>query len=507
MTRRPGLSLALLAASIAASGCGAGQLPAAVIQAQLSLPQVTAVSSDVPPPPRTNTSTSGATGTPAVPATLPVVVAGGGASGGSSGGGAPSSGGSGGSSGGGSSAGGGSPSTPSSGDTTPPAAGDIASTAPDTLPSASTDPATATPTPSPTPTATATPTPGPTATPTATPTPSPTPTPHGTFFTWVGNGTKGFVNATGQAARFNLPYGVASDAAGNVYVADAFNHCIRKVTPAGVVTTLAGNGQQGYADGTGAAARFNSPLDVAALPDGTVFVADTLNHCVRKITPAGVVSTLAGSPEIAYDAYGYPLLSYPAGIAVTATGTVYVADPGLQAVRAVSPTGTVTNLAGRYWDARGGLADGTGTAAFFQEPMDVALDRTGNVIVADTSNHRIRKVTPAGVVTTIAGSGEIGVWGGGYAEGGTNTAQFHHPYGVVVDAGGTIYVADKDNQRIRKISTGGIVSTVAGSGTAGLLDGPGGTAEVNAPVGLAMDAQGRLVVADTLNHALRVLVP
>jgi sugar lactone lactonase YvrE len=274
-----------------------------------------------------------------------------------------------------------------------------------------------------------------------------------------------------------------------------------------VVTTLAGTGRQGYADGPGASAAFNSPLDVAALPDGTVYVADTLNHCVRKITPTGVVTTVAGNPEIAYDSYGYPLLSYPAGIAVTPAGTVYVADPGLQAIRAIAPNGAVTNLAGRYWDNAGGFADGTGTNAFFQEPMDVTLDRSGNLIVADTSNHRIRKVTPTGVVSTVAGSGDTGVWGGGYADGSASTAQFHHPYGVVVDAVGAIYVADKDNQRLRKIAANGTVSTVVGTGAAGLLDGPGGTAQVNGPVGLAIDGQGRLIVADTLNHALRALVP
>jgi hypothetical protein len=365
-----------------------------------------------------------------------------------------------------------------------------------------TDGATATPAPE-----AATPTPTPTgAAPTPTPVPSATATPALTLATWVGSGAPGLVNATGKAARFNLPYGVATDAAGNAYVADALNHCIRKVTSAGVVTTLAGTGQQGHVDGPAGAARFNSPLDVAVHPDGTLYVADTLNHCIRKITPGGVVSTLAGHPAIAYDAQGYPVLSYPAGLVVTAGGTVYVADPGVQAIRAISPTGLVSNLAGQYWNAEGGLVDGTGNAAFFQEPMDVALDRQGNLIVADTSNHRLRRVTPAGVVTTIAGSGALSVWGGGFADGPAGSAQFKRPYGVAVDTAGAIYVADKDNQRVRRLANG-TVTTVAGTGTAGLGEGYGPLARLNEPVGLAVDPQGRLVVADTANHVLRRLYP
>jgi sugar lactone lactonase YvrE len=500
MTRRPGLCLALIAASIAASGCGGGSLPVTITQAQLALPEI--VTGPGSPPPTSAPKPSTAPGSaPVQPATLPVIKlpSSGGASGGGSSGGSA-----GGSGGGGTSS---APAAPASAATDAPAGEASPSpdptTAPETLPTASADP-----TPTPSPTDAASPSPSPAgATPTPTPTPSPTPTPHGTLVTWAGNGTAGLFNATGKAARFNLPYGVATDAAGNVYVADAFNHCIRKVTPSGVVTTLAGTGRQGYADGPGTTAQFNSPLDVAALADGTVYVSDTWNHCIRKITPSGVVSTLAGRPEIAYDAVGYPLLSYPAGLAVSANGTVYVADPGLQAIRAIAPNGTVSNLAGQYWNAEGGLADGTGTAAFFQEPMDVALDRSGNLYVADTSNHRIRKVTPAGVVTTVAGSGTLGVWGGGYADGSASTAQFNHPYGLAVDAAGTIYVADKDNQRLRKLTAGGTVSTLAGTGSAGLSDGPGGTASLNSPVGLAIDAQGRLIVADTLNHALRALYP
>jgi sugar lactone lactonase YvrE len=369
--------------------------------------------------------------------------------------------------------------------------------------------ATTAPTETATPSPSASPTSSPTASPSAaaTPTPSPTATPRGTFATWVGNGTAGYAEGTLRAARFNLPYGVAVDGAGNVYIADAFNHRIRKVTPQGVVTTIAGSGQQGHADGAGASARFNSPLDIAAQADGTLFVADTLNHCIRKVTPQGVVTTLAGSPEISYDALGYPLLSYPSGIAVTASGTVYVADPGLQAIRVVSSSGAVTNLAGQYWDDEGGLADGTGTNAKFQEPMDVALDRAGNLFVADTSNHRIRKVTPQGVVTTVAGSGEASVWGGAFADGLAGSARFNHPYGLAVDATGDLYIADKDNQRIRKLAVNGMVSTPAGSGTAGFLDGAGGSARVNGPVGLAFDSSGKLYVADTLNHAVRVLYP
>lgn len=499
--RRLGASLVLSVVAIAASACGAGVTPLTFSRAQMTFEAVNgaaAPASSVPtgqPAAAPALGGIGPTAPPLADASAPPPAAPvGGSGGGSAGGGA---------SGGGSAGGGGAP-VP---DTLPtdPAPTEPTATEPTPTPDAASSPVDgATPTPAPD---GATPTPTPAgATPTPTPAPTATPTPALTLVTWVGSGAAGRVNATGKAARFNLPYGVSTDAAGNAYVADALNHCIRKVTPAGVVTTLAGSGQQGHVDGPAGTARFNSPLDVAVQADGTLYVADTLNHCIRKITPGGIVSTLAGHPAIAYDAQGYPVLSYPAGLAVTAGGTVYVADPGVQAIRAISPAGVVSNLAGQYWNPEGGLVDGTGNAAFFQEPMDVALDRQGNLIVADTSNHRLRKVTPAGVVTTIAGSGALSVWGGGFADGPAGTARFKRPYGVAVDAAGAIYVADKDNQRVRRLANGA-VTTVAGTGAAGLSDGYGPLSRLNEPVGLAVDPQGRLVVADTANHVLRRLYP
>ena len=208
--------------------------------------------------------------------------------------------------------------------------------------------------------------------------------------TLAGSGASGFADGTGSTAQFNDPVGVAVDGAGNVYVADTYNHRIRKVSPAGVVTTLAGS-TQGFADGAGSAAQFNGPYGVAVDGAGNVYVADYYNSRIRKVTPAGVVTTLAGS-------------------------------------------------------STQGSADGAGSAAQFSGPYGVALDGAGNVYVADLNNQRIRKVTPAGVVTTLAGSTQ------GFADGAGSAARFNGPTGVALDGAGNVYVADRENQRIRKVS-------------------------------------------------------
>ena len=230
-----------------------------------------------------------------------------------------------------------------------------------------------------------------------------------------------------------------------MYVAEYYNHRIRKVTAAGVVTTLAGSGSRGFSDGAGSAAMFRGPVDVAVDASGNVYVADYENHKIRKITAAGMVTTLAGSVAGFADGTGTAAKFYsPSGVAVDASGNVYVADQGSHKIRKITPLGVVTTLAG----STAGFTDGTGTAAKFNEPSGVAIDASGNVYVADSYNNRIRKITSTGVVTTLAG----GSASNGTADGTGSAARFGYPNGVAIDANGIMYVSDYMNDRIRKIS-------------------------------------------------------
>jgi sugar lactone lactonase YvrE len=313
--------------------------------------------------------------------------------------------------------------------------------------------------------------------------------------TLAGSGVAGYTNGTGTAAQFNYPYGIAVDASGSVYVADSNNSRIRKITPSGVVTTLAGS-TYGYANGTGTAARFSYPSGVAVDAAGTVYVADTYNNRIRKITPAGVVTTLAGSGTAGYaDGTGTAAqFNYPFSVAIDATGTVYVADTSNHRIRKITPAGVVTTFAG----SAQGYTNGTGTAAQFNSPIGVAVDAAGTVYVADRINHRLRKITPAGVVTTFAGSGTAG-----YTNGTGTAAQFNYPYGIAVDVAGTVYVADRINHRIRKITPAGVVTTLAGSGTVGYTNGDGTAAQFYSPYCVAVDAAGTVYVADSSNQRIR----
>lgn len=315
--------------------------------------------------------------------------------------------------------------------------------------------------------------------------------------TLAGSGTQGFADGTGASAQFYFPTGLAVDTSGTIYVADQYNHRIRTITPGGVVSTLAGSGTSGFADGTGTNAQFNFPAGVAVDPAGNIYVADATNHRIRKITASGVVTTLAGS-----GAYGFAdgtgtnaQFRSPMGITVDASGTVYVADKDNHRIRKITSSGVVTTLAG---SGTAGFADGSGASAEFDSPYGVTIDTSGTVYVADRLNDRIRTITPSGVVSTLAGSGTTGS-----ADGTGTSAQFDGPFGITVDTSGTVYVGDSYNDNIRKITPSGVVTTLAGSGITGFADGTGTSAQFRYPTGVTVDTSGAVYVGDTGNNRIR----
>jgi sugar lactone lactonase YvrE len=303
-------------------------------------------------------------------------------------------------------------------------------------------------------------------------------------------GNHGSAGGNGSDARFNGPASVAVDNAGNVYVADQINHSVRKVTSAGTVTTLAGlAGYSGSQNGLGSAARFNHPDGVAVDGAGNVYVGDYYNGTIRKVTPAGVVTTLGSN------------LGTPYGVALDTATNIYLADSEGCTIRKVTRSGSVSTLVGRYGIY--GSADGIGTNALFNNPRGLAVDATTNIYVADTWNHTIRKVTPARVVMTIAG--QVGSPGG--SDGVGAVARFNYPSGMAVDSVGALYVADTYNNTIRKLTlvgTNWVVTTLGGmSGFYGTADGTGSSARFANPNGIAVDATGNLYVADFYFNTIR----
>jgi sugar lactone lactonase YvrE len=351
-------------------------------------------------------------------------------------------------------------------------------------------------------------------------------------------GQEGSNDGTGMTARFDYPHGVVVDPAGNVYVSDWGNWSIRKVTPEGVVSTFAGlPGDSGSWDGTGLAARFELPADVAIDKAGNLFVADSGNSTIRKITPDGIVTTLAGSVHSPgnQDGVGSAAhFNWPQGIAVDSTGNVYVADTENSAIRKITPDGMVTTVA-------------SGSPGSFHNPKGIAVDPATNIYVADTINGTIHKITPAGDVTTIAGqvgsayrfsspsglvadgagniyvldscrvskitpdgvistvAGSANCNGSGY-DGPAAEARFSGPKAITIDKAGNIYVADTGAHRIRKIAPNGWVTTLAGS-EFGNVAGAGHAAQFNQPMGIAVDQNGALYVADYYNHTIRIGIP
>jgi sugar lactone lactonase YvrE len=315
-------------------------------------------------------------------------------------------------------------------------------------------------------------------------------TPAAAVTTLAGLASPGHTNGTGSAARFDFPQGVAVDTTGKIYVADSIESAIRKITPTAVVSTFAGlPGTSGYVNATGTAARFRFPRWLTVGAFDNVYVGDTFNFVVRKITPGAVVSSVVTNPASG--------AGEVRGVAMDSSGNIYTADYPHHTIRKITPDGTATIFAGL--NDTPGSTNGIGSAARFNFPTGLAVDGVGNVYVADNGNQRIRKITPAGGVTTFAGSTL------GSADGTGTAAQFYGPFGVAVDHSGNVFVTDTGANTIRKITPARVVTTLGGLPLSpGTSDGTGIHARFNSPRGIAVDSAGKIYVGDVGNHTIRV---
>ena len=333
--------------------------------------------------------------------------------------------------------------------------------------------------------------------------------PDGTITTLVGMGQGGFNGDGGPAirARLALPQQLSQDRSGSLYIADQENHRLRKVTPDGMIRTVAGNGARFRFGGDGGPARgalLSTPIAVAVDPAGSVFIADQKNFCVRKVSPDGIIRSVAGNGQLGHSGDGGQAteasLNTPSGLALDSAGNLFVADGSH--IHKVSPNGIITTIAGS--DSPGLPGDGgPASKASFVYAFGVAVDSGGNLYIADPDSHRVRKVGRDGIINTIAGTGEPGFSGDG---GPATQAQLRRPFGVAVDAAGNLYIADANNLRIRRVSANGIITTVAGNGREGLYSGEGGPATqatLSVTSGVGLDSAGNLYIADTGGQAVR----
>ena len=332
------------------------------------------------------------------------------------------------------------------------------------------------------------------------------------ILTVAGNGVPGYSGDGGPAtsAELYLPYGVAVDGSGNLYIAGYFDHRVRKVSPTGTITTVAGTGVGGFSgDGVPAASsQLYFPRVVVADASGNLYIADSANHRIRKVSAGGIITTVAGTGSWGYSGDGGPAtsarLNYPYSVATDGAGNLYIADSGNSCVRKVSPGGIITTVAGidGYWGYSGD--GGPATSAQLNQPAGLAVDGSGNLYIADEDNNRIRKVSSGGIITTVAGTGVGGFSGDG---GSATSAQLSGPFSATVDGSGNLYIADMKNHRIRKVSPNGIITTVAGTGMGGFSGdgGPATSAQLNEPSAAAPDASGNIYIADHSNHRIRLV--
>jgi uncharacterized protein (TIGR03437 family) len=331
-----------------------------------------------------------------------------------------------------------------------------------------------------------------------------------TIDTFAGNGTPGFSGDGGAAtdAQLNNPSALAIDSSGNVFLSDQLNSRIRKIS-GGTISTVAGNGTKGYFGDTGQAtsAGISYPQGIAVDSSGNLLISDTPNHGIRKVATGGVITTVAGGSYAAFDGDGGAATSahinQPMGIAVDAQGNYYFSDSLNVRVRKVTSTGTISTYAGN--GTYGELGDGgPATSAQLNNPTGLAVDAAGNLYICDTNGGSIRKVSPDGTITTVAGIGLNGFSGDG---GPAINAMLNRPRGVAVDSAGLIYIADTFNNRIRVISTNGTISTIAGNSYVGYAGdgGPATAAILKFPSAVAVGPDGRIYIADTQNSRIRVL--
>jgi len=334
-------------------------------------------------------------------------------------------------------------------------------------------------------------------------------TPGGIVSTLAGSvGKAGSADGTGTEAQFNLPVGVVVDSGGNVFVADTNNHTIRRITPAGIVTTVAGLAMNsGTQDGTGSTARFRQPWGLAIDGSDNIFVTDALNNKIRKVTPAGVVTTVAGSPSGVSghaDGTGTGATFYrPHGIVSDAAGNLYVCDHNNVSIRRIEAgTFVVTTLAGQYGQI--GTVDGVGSAARFNGPEGIAFDGGGNLYVTESAGHAVRKIAPDATVTTVAGLGATPGW----IDGTGSVVRFNQPSGIAMGVGGIFYISEYSNHTIRTMTSGGTVTTLLGRvPESGTTDGPASLARFRSPAGMAVDSSGNTFVADRDNCTIRKITP
>ncbi len=327
--------------------------------------------------------------------------------------------------------------------------------------------------------------------------------------TLAGTGTPGFSGDGGvaSAAKLYHPISVAIDGIGNLYISDLMNQRIRKVNTSGIITTFAGTGTAGFSvDGLAAiAADLHDPNAITVDRHGNLYYADIGTNRIRRIDAAGIITTYAGygSPGFSGDGGSATAarLNNPYGLAVDTLGNLYIADCSNNRIRKVNTSGIISTIAGTGTAGFSGDS-GAATAARFLAPNSIALDNFGNIYISDYGNHRIRKIDPSGIITTIAGNGSIGFSGDG---GAATAAMLNYPTGVTVDVSGSVYIADESNQCIRKVNSAGIINTIAGNDTVGFSGdgGPATAAMLNSPHAVAVDNGGYIYIADFYNNRVR----